>query len=62
MYYLRDSNCIILIGGIKLGDLVLSIVEEVFNTVSLSWSVLFERFHCTPLIKDFKKLNPLFCY
>ena len=24
---LRDSNCIILIGGIKFGDLVLSIVE-----------------------------------
>ena len=25
---LRDSNCIILIGGIKFGDLVLSIVER----------------------------------
>ena len=26
--YLRDSNCITLIGGIKFGDLVLSIVER----------------------------------
>ena len=25
---LRDSNCIILIGGLKFGDLVLSIVER----------------------------------
>ena len=34
---LRDSNRIILIGGIKFGDLVF--------TLSLSRRVLFERFH-----------------
>ena len=28
LFYLRGSNCIILIGGIKFGDLVLSIVER----------------------------------
>ena len=39
---LIGSNCIILIGRDKFGDLVLS----VFNTVSLSRRVLFERFHC----------------
>ena len=43
---LRRSNRIILIGGIKFGDLVFVHCGEVFNTVSLSRRVLFERFHC----------------
>ena len=40
---LRGSNCIILIGRDKFGFVLCG---EVFNTVSLSRRVLFERFHC----------------
>ena len=57
---LRDSNCIILIGGLKFGDLVLSIVERyliqcpvkrdstvvVIDSMSHSKTFLFLRIHC----------------
>ena len=43
---LRDSNRIILIGGIKFGDLVLSIVERYL----IQCPFLGVRFYCTSII------------